>query len=513
MTHPIEAESYRILAERVDLDHLGPLGRAVVARIVHATADTTLVPTMNVDEGALAAGIAALRAGAPLVCDVEMVRGGITGADARCYLAEVPAADPGDTRAAAAMRLAAARHPEGAVFVVGCAPTALAALCEEAAAGRVRPALVIGLPVGFVGAAEAKDRLRRSGLPVLTNTGERGGSAMAAAAANALVRLAREREAVPAPSPAPPSPGERPALLLVGHGSRSPAGVADYWRFAAVLRGEAPWLEVGCGFIELAEPDLDTAIDRLVAGGATSVVAVPLVLLGAGHLKNDGPAALARGRRRHPHVRFAYGRDLGIHPAVLEVAEDRIRATLAGDDPADWAVVVVSRGSTDPDANADLHKVARLLWDSRGTAAVEPAFVSLAPPSVPDALERCRRLGFRRMAVVPYFLFTGVLVERIHAQSAAWAASHPDVEVRVGPYLGPDPRIARLVLARYREATEGTALMNCDCCIYRVALPGYEHRVGAPVPVGGHHHGHHGHHGRHDHHDHGHVHDDDHERR
>lgn len=505
MTHPIEAESYRILAQRVDLSALGPLGRAVVARVVHATADTALAPTMVVDEEALAAGVAAVRSGAPIVCDVEMVRRGITGAEARCYLADVPAPPPGDTRAAAAMRLAAARHPDGAVFVVGCAPTALWALCEEAAAGRVRPALVIGLPVGFVGAAEAKDRLRRSGLPALTNVGERGGSAAAAAAVNALVRMARQGGGNPIPG-GPARAAGRPALLLVGHGSRSGAGVADYWRFATVLRGEAPWLEVGCGFIELAEPGLDTAIDRLVARGATSVVAVPLVLLGAGHLKNDGPAALQRGRRRHPHVQFAYGRDLGIHPAVLEVAEDRIRAALAGDDPGRWAVVVVGRGSTDPDANADLHKVARLLWDSRGTAAVEPAFVSLAPPSVPEALERCRRLGFDRVAVVPYFLFTGILVERIHAQAAAWAAAHPDVEVRVGPYLGPDPRIARLVLARYQEAIDGTALMNCDCCIYRVALPGYEHRVGAPVPVGGHHHAH-GTHGDHPGDDHGHPHD------
>src|SRR5256885_15505211 len=115
---------------------------------------------------------------------------------------------------------------------------------------------------------------------------------------------------------------DRPALLLVGHGSRSAAGVADYWEFAAVLRNEAPDLRVGCGFIELAEPDLDTAIDDLVAGGATSVAAVPLVLLGAGHLKDDGPAALARARDRHPHVHFAYGRDLGIHPLVLDVATD-----------------------------------------------------------------------------------------------------------------------------------------------------------------------------------------------
>ncbi len=269
-----------------------------------------------------------------------------------------------------------------------------------------------------------------------------------------------------------------PALLVVGHGSRSAAGVDEYWRLADVVRSQAPDIEVGCGFIELAEPDLDTAVDHLVAGGATSVVASPLILLGAGHLKNDGPAALHRGRHRHPEVDFHYARDLGIHPLVLAVAEDRIRAAVdeGGGDPATTAVVLVSRGSSDPDANADLYKVARLLWDSRGLALVEPAFVSLAHPSVPAALERCRLLGATRIVVVPYFLFTGILVDRIAAQVAEWASEHSGIDARPGPHLGADPRIAELVLERYSEALAGDAHMNCDLCVYRHVLPGYEHK-------------------------------------
>jgi cobalt/nickel transport system ATP-binding protein len=271
---------------------------------------------------------------------------------------------------------------------------------------------------------------------------------------------------------------ERPALLIVGHGSRSAAGVAEYWDLARVVSDTAPELDVGCGFIELASPDLDTAVDRLVERGAASVVAVPLVLLGAGHMKDDGPAALHRGRHRHPAVRFAYGRQLGLHPLVLSVAEDRIRAAVDdhGGDPASTAVVLVSRGSSDPDANADLYKVARLLWDSRGLALVEPAFVSLAEPSVPAALERCRLLGAKRIVVVPYFLFTGILVDRIADEVADWASKHPQVDARPGPHLGADPRIAQLVLERYREALAGDAHMNCDLCVYRHVLPGYEHK-------------------------------------
>ncbi|HVL07066.1 MAG TPA: precorrin-8X methylmutase [Acidimicrobiales bacterium] len=187
--HPIEAESYRILAERVDLSALGPAAAAVVARVIHASADLDYATTMVVDEAAADAGVAALAGGAPVVVDVEMVRHGITGAGARCYL---PAgAEPGTTRSAAGIAAAAEAHPHGAVVVVGCAPTALEEVVRLHGAGRFAPVLVIGLPVGFVGAAESKERLRASGLPAISNIGEKGGSAVAAAALNALVRLAR----------------------------------------------------------------------------------------------------------------------------------------------------------------------------------------------------------------------------------------------------------------------------------------------------------------------------------
>jgi len=186
--HPIEAESYRILAERVDLSRFGPVAAAVVARVIHASADLDYAETMVAEEESLAAGVAALAAGAPVVVDVEMVRHGITGVDARCYLpAHAPA---GTTRSAAGMAAAAERHPRGAVVVVGCAPTALDEVVRLHEAGAFSPVLVVGLPVGFVGAAESKARLRANGLASLSNVGEKGGSAVAAAALNALARLA-----------------------------------------------------------------------------------------------------------------------------------------------------------------------------------------------------------------------------------------------------------------------------------------------------------------------------------
>jgi precorrin-8X/cobalt-precorrin-8 methylmutase len=191
--HPIEVESYRILRERLGdrLDGLGPLARAVTERTVHSVADVAFADTLVLDEDALRSGRAALLAGAPLVVDTRMASAGIT---ARATI--VPLADPraaeraratGSTRSDAAFRLAAADHPDGAVWAIGNAPTALFALLEEVAAGRVRPALVVGLPVGFVGAAESKAALARSGVPCLTNRGERGGTPVTVAAIHALL--------------------------------------------------------------------------------------------------------------------------------------------------------------------------------------------------------------------------------------------------------------------------------------------------------------------------------------
>ena len=186
----IEAESFRILAERVDLSAFGPLGAAVVARTVHASADVEYADNMVAGESEVAAGVAALRDGATVVTDVEMVARGITGPPTACFLG--PDDDAGLTRSAAGMREAASRHPEGAVVVVGCAPTALDEVLRLAADGAFRPAVVVGLPVGFVGAAEAKAALRASGLPAVSNVGEKGGSTVAAAAVNAMWRLARQ---------------------------------------------------------------------------------------------------------------------------------------------------------------------------------------------------------------------------------------------------------------------------------------------------------------------------------
>ncbi|MGH3715839.1 MAG: sirohydrochlorin chelatase [Micromonosporaceae bacterium] len=288
-----------------------------------------------------------------------------------------------------------------------------------------------------------------------------------------------------------------PALLLVGHGTRDDAGAEEFRDFTVRLgkRLAERDVAVGGGFIELSAPPLADAVAELVADGHRRFAAVPLMLVAAGHAKGDIPGALAREKQRHPEITLRYGRPLGPHPTLLALLTERLLSA-AGDTPlAQVTVLLVGRGSTDPDANAEVAKVARLLAETTGVA-VEYGFISLAEPGVPAALDRCAALGARDVVVLPYFLFAGVLPDRVTAQATGWAAAHPEVTVGCGAVLGDTDRLADLVIERYDEALAGDIRMACDTCLYRVALPGFEARVGAPQlphhhpddPYGHHHH-------------------------
>jgi sirohydrochlorin cobaltochelatase len=165
----------------------------------------------------------------------------------------------------------------------------------------------------------------------------------------------------------------------------------------------------------------------------------------------------------------------------------RQRLSVAGADPR-TTVLLVGRGSTDPDANAEVAKVARLLAETTDVAGVEYGFVSLSPPDVTAGLQRCRHLGATRIVVLPYFLFTGVLPVRVAGQARTWADEHPNIPVSRAEVIGDCDELADVVIDRYREALAGDIRMNCDTCLYRTALPGHHHRLAATqVP---HHHPH-----------------------
>jgi sirohydrochlorin cobaltochelatase len=270
-----------------------------------------------------------------------------------------------------------------------------------------------------------------------------------------------------------------PALLIAAHGTRDRAGARELFTLVERLRLLAPGLPVAAGFIELSVPPVGAAAAGLVDAGMDDVVVVPLMLLAAGHAKNDIPALIARLRLEHPGVRFRYGRDLGLHPTLLSLIDERLAAAVPTVYRADTAVLLVGRGASDPDANADTAKLARLLWEGRPWPMVEVCYAGITDPRVPEGLERCRRLGARRIVAMPYLLFGGRLEDRVHHQCAEFAAAHPQIDLRVADHLGPCDEVADLVLERYREAIDGDPRMNCDLCVHRVALPGFEHKLGA----------------------------------
>lgn len=258
----------------------------------------------------------------------------------------------------------------------------------------------------------------------------------------------------------------RPALLAVAHGTADPAGAAVLAALISRVRALEPDLHVALAFVDHLAPSVTAALDGLARAGEPTAV-VPLLLSAASHSKTDVAAAVQGARAEHPGWQVSYGRPLGPHPLLLAALDGRLRAVGA---LAVTAVVLVAAGSADPDANADVVKVARLLWEWRGGGGpVEAAFATATAPTLDEVLDRLRRLGHDDFAVAPYFLAPGRLPP----------VSSPD-GVRVATVLGDTDEVARLVLERYAEAVTGDLRMNCDVCRYRMPWPGRPPVVGAP---------------------------------
>ncbi|MEK4854421.1 precorrin-3B C(17)-methyltransferase [Paenibacillus sp. FSL H7-0756] len=312
-------------------------------------------------------------------------------------------------------------------------------------------------------------------------------------------------------------------VLLVGHGSRVQAGNEELLEFTRLLAARKPELKVETCFIELASPSIAGGIARCIEGGAAEIYVVPIILFAAGHSKLDIPMAIDEAKQRYPGVKFIYGRPLGVQDRAVDILLERIqeaeRLPLSQEKAAggmdlelrgngvskiedkDTIVLLMGRGGSDPDANSDLYKISRMLWEKTGYRSVESCFIAIAKPSLPDGLERCLALGARRIIVLPYLLFTGVLMQQFAERVAQFAAEHPGLEVEIGGTLGAHPLLVDMLTERIGETLEGRAFSNCDNCKYRDAASLHHHH---------HHHGEEGHgehghaHGHHEHHEHGH---------
>ncbi|QUL58090.1 sirohydrochlorin chelatase [Paenibacillus tritici] len=333
-------------------------------------------------------------------------------------------------------------------------------------------------------------------------------------------------------------------VLLVGHGSRIQAGNDELLEFTRLLAARRPELKVETCFIELASPSIAGGIARCVESGAKQIYIVPIILFAAGHSKLDIPMAIDEAKLKYPGVEFIYGRPLGVQDRAVDILLERIREAdtlslplvqektaggmgldlhLHGKSPStienkDTIVLLMGRGGSDPDANSDLYKLSRMLWERTGYRSVESCFIAIAKPSLPDGLERCLALGARKIIVIPYLLFTGVLMKQFAERVSQFAAEHPELEVEIGGTLGAHPLLVDMLAERIDETLEGRSFSNCDNCKFRdEASLHHHHHHGEDGHGHGHHghgdhghdgHGHHGHghhgHGHHSHEEHGH---------
>jgi sirohydrochlorin cobaltochelatase len=280
-------------------------------------------------------------------------------------------------------------------------------------------------------------------------------------------------------------------VMICGHGSRNRQAVAEFARLAEELRPLLPGVPVEYGYLEFAQPILRDGLERLREQGVRRVLAVPGMLFAAGHAKNDIPSVL-NTYAAETGLRIDYGRELGVDLKMIQAAGARIREALDQSDAAaaasgqapvpvaDTLLVVVGRGSSDPDANSNVAKVTRMLVEGFGFGWGETVYSGVTFPLVEPGLRHVVRLGFRRIVVFPYFLFSGVLVSRIRQHTALVAADHPDVEFVDAAYLGDHPLVIDTFRERVEEVVRGETQMNCSLCKYRAQVLGFEAEVGAP---------------------------------
>lgn len=254
------------------------------------------------------------------------------------------------------------------------------------------------------------------------------------------------------------------AICIAGHGSRDKEGIQEFLVLSSKFKEREPGRIVECGFLEFANPTIDEAISKCIQDGINNIVVIPVVLMAAGHAKNDIPGKVLAVAQKFPTLNIQYGRPLDIHPKVLEVCSSRIEsaenASKLAINRSDTLLMTVGHGSSDPDANSNIAKISRMLWEEMEFGWAETSFIGVTQPLLPEALEKVVKLGFKRIIIFPFFLFTGVLVKRIFFVANDFQEKFPEIEVLKAPYLNYDDLIVDVFMERAREIPLGLQDMN-----------------------------------------------------
>jgi len=260
-------------------------------------------------------------------------------------------------------------------------------------------------------------------------------------------------------------------ILLVGHGSRNQEGNAEIEQFHSQWQARHPDWHIELCFIELADVLLPEGLQR-AAQTAEKVVVVPLIISAAGHVKAEIPEHIEDARLQFPKVEFVYAPHLGSNETMLEILQKQLKSalkTLAMPDPKTTGIILLGRGSSDKVANGELAKLARWLFEETEHELVEIAFTGVTHPRLETIVQRQTKLGMTQLVILPYYLFTGALIERIKNQLARLQTQYPQIAFACGSYFGFEEAIFKLLDERVFEAIDPNEpkMLECDGCLYR----------------------------------------------
>jgi len=279
-------------------------------------------------------------------------------------------------------------------------------------------------------------------------------------------------------------------VLLVGHGSRDKNGNIEIEKFSTEWQSQNSNWDITTCYIEFADilldDGLDIAADKATANKSNQVIIVPLILNAAGHVKMEIPHHINKARDRHSHIEFAYARHLGAGEPILSILKRNLRkalATIEMPDPRSTGVIILGRGSSDQFANGEIAKMARWLFEKTDHDIVDIAFTGITYPRLETVVQRQRLIGMTQIVILPYYLFTGTLIERIKRQTIRLQQQYPNISFSLSNHFGFENEIYNLLSTRVKQALGGSndkIMLECDGCQYRelAEAEGHSHQHG-----------------------------------